>query len=98
MDRGWYRLGEGEIILFVWAQPGAKKNEFVGILDNALKIKVKAPPVEGAANKEIVAFLAATLGLAKSSIDVASGETSRRKKIIVPRTTATEEFITRYEP
>lgn len=61
--------------------PRASKNEIVGELDGAVKIRIKAPPIDGAANAELIAFLAKELKVPKRSIDVASGASSRSKTI-----------------
>lgn len=70
-------------ILEVMIQPKASKNEIVGILDGALKIRIAAPPVEGAANKECVRVLSKTFGISKSKTVIIKGEKSRRKTILL---------------
>ena len=62
-------------------QPKASKNEIVGIHGDALKLRITAPPVEGAANKEIVKFLSKLLKRPKSAITIISGETGRAKVV-----------------
>ena len=64
-------------------QPRSSKNEIVGLHGDALKIRLTAPPVDNAANKMCIKFLAKTLGIPKSSIDIASGHTSRTKQILL---------------
>ena len=62
--------------------PRAKKTAVLGMMDDGtIKIKVAAPPVEGAANKALVEFLAEALGLPKLQVDIVAGETSERKLI-----------------
>ncbi len=62
--------------------PRAKKNEIVGEMpDGALKIKLKAPPVDGKANGELVKFLSEEFGIAKSKIEIVRGEKGRNKTI-----------------
>ena len=64
----------------VKVMPRAKKTELAGLMDDGtLKIRLAAPPVDGAANKALIEFLAETLGIAKSQIDIIAGETSERK-------------------
>jgi len=65
-------------------QPNAKKNEIVGLHGDAIKVKLKAPPVDGKANEELVKFLAEELGIARSSVMIVAGETSRTKLIELP--------------
>lgn len=64
-------------------QPGAKKNEIVGLHDGALKIKIKAPPEDGKANKELRAYLAKLLGTPQNTISIDSGESSRKKTLSI---------------
>jgi uncharacterized protein len=80
----WFRLAaDGRITLTLHIQPGAKKTEFAGLHGDALKIRLAAPPVDGKANEALVRFVADTLGLAKSSVQLKSGQTSRRKVLEV---------------
>ena len=60
-------------------QPNARRNEIVGLYDDALKIKVAAPAVDNKANAELVEFLGETLGLPKSAIIIRRGNSSRTK-------------------
>ena len=69
------------VVLSVYIQPRASANQVVGLQGEALKIKLTAPPVEGAANKALVEFMAQYLGLAKSRIQVAKGDRSRQKQL-----------------
>lgn len=69
--------------------PNAKKNECVGWEDDpragrVLKVRVAAPPVEGKANKAIIAFLSDLLDIPKSKIDILKGETGRLKTLDLP--------------
>lgn len=75
--------GEGEWRLDVWAQPGARKNELAGVRDGRLKIRLCAPAVENKANQALVLFVAALLGLKRSQVSLAAGQTSRRKTLRV---------------
>jgi len=52
----------------VRVQPGASKNEIVGVQEDALKIRISAPPVEGKANKALIQFLAKQLGAKRSQV------------------------------
>lgn len=70
--------------------PGARRNEILGWEDDypqigrVLRVKIAAPPVEGKANKEIVTFMAKTLGIPKSAVELLHGSTGRIKLIQVP--------------
>ena len=76
-----YSVTEKGIILNLHIQPRASRNQVCGIQDNALKIRLTSPPVDGAANKLCREFLADLLDLPKSAVEIISGETSRHKRI-----------------
>jgi len=67
--------------LWIHVQPRAGKTEIVGRYDDAIKIRLKSPPVDGAANEELVRFLAKTVGVSRQEVRVASGKTARRKRV-----------------
>ena len=74
--------GDG-VILSLHIQPGAKKTELCGLHGEALKVRLQAPPVDGKANDCLLAFVAATLGVAKARVSLVSGQTSRAKRVAV---------------
>jgi len=67
--------------LSLYIQPGAKKTEVSGEHDGKIKIRVCAPPVEGAANEALIKFLSKKLGVSKSGVKLISGEKSRHKVV-----------------
>ena len=69
--------------LIVWVQPRASRTEVAGMHGDAVKIRLAAPPVDGAANEELIRFLADMLGVPRSAVSVVSGQASRRKTIQV---------------
>ncbi len=93
----WYDRENEWIDLFINARPASSRNEIVGIFDDTLKIKVKAPAVEGAANKELVKFLSKLFKVPKSQILFVSGETSKRKRIRLPKSEKLLDFIERMD-
>ncbi|WP_297523770.1 DUF167 domain-containing protein [Thermococcus sp.] len=72
---------EGALLL-IYVQPKAKKNAIEGIDEwrGRLKVKIKAPPVEGKANKEVVKFFSKLLG---AEVAIVRGETGREKDLLV---------------
>ena len=70
-------------ILDVHVQPRAKKAEIVGMHGGAVKIRLQSPPVDGAANEELIRIVAKKLGLRRSDIELIGGVSSRRKRIRV---------------
>lgn len=65
----------------IYIQPSASRNEIVGLHGDALKIKIKAPPVDGEANDELISFLSKFLKTAKKNIQILHGLTGRNKLI-----------------
>ncbi len=76
-------------LLFIHVQPKAKKNTVEGVDEwrGRLKVKVKAPPVEGKANKEVVKFFSRLLD---TEVEIVKGETSREKDLLVKGLSAEE--------
>jgi len=70
-----------ETLLNVRVTPRARRNAIGGFEDGVLAVRLAAPPVEGAANKALIAFLAEALGVSKSAIRVESGTRSRHKRL-----------------
>ena len=71
----------------VHVQPRATRSEIVGLHGAALKVRLQAPPVDGAANEALVTLLAERLGVARRSVRVIAGATSRSKTVKVDGTT-----------
>jgi len=69
------------ILLKVYLQPKASKNEIVGPYRDGIKVKVTAPPIEGKANEALIRFLAKELGISPSSIEIVKGHHSREKTL-----------------
>ena len=84
----WCRSNEGgaggrRLTLILHVQPGAKRTEVVGLRGEALKIRLAAPPVEGAANAALLGFLAEVFGVPQRQVMLKQGNKSRRKVIEV---------------
>ena len=63
--------------------PGASRDRIMGLLGDALKIQVSAPPERGKANAAVAKLLAAILGVSARSVSVISGTTSPRKVVLI---------------
>lgn len=83
----WTETPEG-VILNVRAQPRSSKAGLDGLLGDAVKVRVRAAPVDGKANKELVETLAAVFGVPKSAVSFKGGETSKTKRLLVRGVTA----------
>ena len=78
-------------VLSVHIQPKASTTECVGIHGDAIKIRLTAPPVDGAANDELIRFLARQLSIPSTSVQIKSGAGGRHKRVFVKGATA--EFV-----
>jgi uncharacterized protein (TIGR00251 family) len=67
----------------VHVQPRASRTEIAGLHGTALKVRLHSPPVDGAANDELISFLAKTLGVSRSAVRIVSGQSSRGKTVEV---------------
>lgn len=76
--------------LLIKVIPKASKSEIVGWQQDRLKIRLKALPEKGAANEELIRFLAEVLEIAKSQIELVSGESGRNKRIKIAHLTEEE--------
>ena len=79
----WYRTTPEGVVLTLRVVPRAAKDAVQGVLGDALKVRLQAPPVEGKANAALVRFLAERLDLPRSSVQLLSGSTGRAKQVLV---------------
>lgn len=75
------RRGGGGVSFVVAVQPRASRAAIEGVLGEALKVRLTAPPVDGAANKQCVELLAKAFGVPKSKVVIVSGASSKRKRV-----------------
>ncbi len=73
----------GRVRFAVRVQPRAAKTEIAGVYGDALKIRLSAPPVDGAANDALVKFLAELFAVARRDVRIVAGEASRSKIVEV---------------
>lgn len=81
---GW-KIDEmaGGVTFAVRVIPRSSRNQIAGVQGDALRVKLTAPPVEGAANEALIGFLAERLGVRKSAVSIISGERNRSKTVRV---------------
>jgi len=72
-----------DVLVDVLVAVRASRTRILGIHGERVKVAIAAPPVDGAANKELVRFLARSLGVPRGSVRLVSGEASRRKRLAV---------------
>lgn len=85
MTAGWLERDGEDVLVTIRVQPRASRTEIAGEHGQALKIRLSAPPVDGAANRELIAFLSKRVGRPKSSISIERGERGRLKVVRIPR-------------
>jgi hypothetical protein len=74
---------DGRAVFRVRVSPRASRSAVAGVSDGTLRVRIAAPPVDGAANEELVAFLAKRLGVPKSAVGIVAGQASKLKTIAV---------------
>jgi hypothetical protein len=80
---------EGLVRVHIRAQPRASRTEIVGEHAGALKVRVAAPPVDGAANEELIRCIAKRLGVARTRVRLIAGDTGRSKVLEIDGVEAT---------
>ncbi|NHZ38794.1 DUF167 domain-containing protein [Massilia aquatica] len=93
MSRAWCSALPGALRLAVQITPNARKTEVIGVLDDALKLKLQAQPIEGKANEALIKYLSGELGVPKSALTITHGLTSKRKLIEVVSGSLTPEQV-----
>ena len=77
----WYSWQQRSLQLNIQLAPRSGKDAIEGIYDGRLRLRITAPPVDGKANRALLAFLAGEFGVARSAVCIVSGEKSRRKSV-----------------
>jgi uncharacterized protein (TIGR00251 family) len=93
MNPGWCSQIAGGVRLSVRITPNAKKNEVLGIAEDALKIKLHAQPIEGKANEALIAFIADKLRLPRRAVQITHGHTSKLKLLEIQGEGLTVETV-----
>jgi uncharacterized protein (TIGR00251 family) len=93
MTPAWCTAQANGVRLSVRITPNAKKSEVLGILDDALKIKLQAQPIEGKANEALVRFIAEKLDLPRRSIVITHGHLNKHKLLDVDCPSLTVEAV-----
>lgn len=81
MQQQHFQWQDKDLLLFCHLQPNASKNEFSGLHGGRLKIRIKAPAVDGKANAALIDFLSDAFCVAKNKINIEQGELGRQKNI-----------------
>jgi len=83
----WFRRDKDKLILSVHAMPGAKRTGVQGLHGAALKVRIAAPPQDGAANVELQKFLASTFAVPLRNVALIAGACSRNKRFTIQGST-----------
>jgi len=86
----WLSADPRGAILALFVQPRASRNQIAGVQGEELKVRLTSPPVDGAANKCCCEYFAKLLGVAKGTVEILAGETSRHKRLLVRGVTVGE--------
>ena len=81
MSEPWYSWHDRALILRVRVQPRAHRDETAGLHGNQLKIRLRAPPIDGNANASLVRFVARLCGVPMKDVEIISGASGRDKRV-----------------
>lgn len=87
----YVRWDANDLILLCHLQPGAKHSAFAGLHGERIKIRLNAPPVDGKANSQLIAFLSKAFAVPKHAIQIESGQLSRQKRLRISKPTLIPE-------
>jgi uncharacterized protein (TIGR00251 family) len=76
-----YSVRDGEVVFKVQVVPRASRSEVVGEYNGSLRVRIAAPPVDGAANEELIRVLAKTFKVARAAVKLVSGHGSKIKQV-----------------
>jgi uncharacterized protein len=95
MSRPHFQWQNTDLLLFCHLQPNASKNEFSGLYGDRLKLRIKAPPIDGKANALLIDWLSEEFSVAKNQVRIEQGELGRQKniRICAPKKLPSEAFI-----
>ena len=87
---GWIRSVPGGVVLAVRVVPRASRDQIQGFMGDALKVRLRAPPVEGKANAALLEFLAEKLDIPPRALGLLAGQAGRHKRVHVSGVTEDE--------
>lgn len=93
MQNTWFSWQQKVLSINCLIQTRSKKTEIVGVQDNCLKIRIKAMPIDGKANAELIKFLANSFGVSQSKIEILHGVSSKRKQVTIHEPTKFPEAL-----
>ena len=97
MQSVWFKIEKNLVKINIFAKPNAKKTAFLGIGEQGLLIAIHAKPHQGAANQELISYLAKHFHVPKTKVTLLKGETSRHKQVEIPLTDEVHQIILRMQ-
>jgi uncharacterized protein (TIGR00251 family) len=82
-----HSLRNGQVVFKVQVVPRSSRSEVVGEHDGALRVRIAAPPVDGAANEEVIRILAKTFNVSRTAVKIVSGHSGKLKQISIEGST-----------
>lgn len=77
----WYRWDDADLVIQLKVQPKSSRNAFGEVVQDRIRLRITAPPVDGKANTHLVAWLARQFGVARSAVTIEAGSTNPRKRV-----------------
>lgn len=93
----WFTIQNQQVRITIFAKPNAKQTAVLGVSEQGLLISLHAKPHHGAANAELIAYLARLFQLPKNQVILKKGEGSRHKQVIVPLTDTVHQLLCNLE-
>ena len=88
-----YQWQDKNLLLSLYIQPRASRDEWVGLHGDSIKVRTTAPPVDGKANKQLCAWLAKSFKVPKNSVQLLRGESSRHKQFLIEHPQRLPKYI-----
>ena len=89
----WHtRLGN-DLVLYLEVKPGSRNDVVDGIRADRLRVRIKAPPVDGKANNQLLKFIAGEFGVPKSNVEITRGITGKVKTLVIHRPAAYPDWF-----
>jgi hypothetical protein len=92
----WFKRGDGEVTLALRVQPRAARDEIAGLHGDRLKVRITAPPVDGAANEHLCRFMARVFAVPAARVTLLRGTSGRDKLVSVRGVQELPESLARF--
>lgn len=93
MSDAFFSWQNDNLLLRIYVQPRASRDEIVGSHGNCLKVRITAPPVDGKANEHLLKFLTKVFGVARNQITITTGKQGRYKRLRIQHPSRLPDII-----